>query len=139
VLIDQFVISTVESSYGSQLESLEELNRFSSETPPIIFADIPLSREVLDEVIRIKIENQIPEVAQIQLYQPPSMFVTGLKNRQEFFLTLLGLSTALAGFESWLEANQKQAADVLLAPFNGRYGRVWLLFDQNAKYLDYFE
>jgi len=139
VLIDQFVISTVESSYGSQLESLEELNRFSSETPPIIFADIPLSREVLDEVIRIKIENQIPEVAQIQLYQPPSMFVTGLKNRQEFFLTLLGFSTALAGFESWLEANQKQAADVLLAPFNGRYGRVWLLFDQNAKYLDYFE
>ena len=139
VLIDQFVVSTVESSFGSQLESLEELNRFSSETPPIIFADIPLSREALDEVIRIKIENQIPEVAQIQLYQPPSMFVAGLENLQEFNFTLLGKSTATAGFESWLEANHKQRADILVAPFNGRYGRVWLLFDRNGRYLDYFK
>jgi hypothetical protein len=139
ILIDQFVVSTVESSFGSQLKSLEELNQFSPETPPIIFADMPLSRDALDEVMRIKAENRIPEVAQIQLYQPPSMFLTGLQNQQNLFLGLLEKSDLTVEFESWLQANQKQWADILVAPFSGRYGRVWLLFDRNAKYLDYIE
>ena len=78
VLVDQFVLSTVADSYGSQLNSLEELKQYSSETPPIIFADMEPTREALDKVMRIKIEDQVPEASQVHLYQPPSLLPKGL-------------------------------------------------------------
>jgi hypothetical protein len=49
----------------------------------------------------------------------------------------LAKSAAKKDYEQWLTQNQKQSDDVLVAPFNGRYGRVWLVFDENGKYLDY--
>ncbi len=42
-------------------------------------------------------------------------------------------------YDQWLEQNQKSPDEVLLGVFNGRYGRIWLVFDSNAKYLDYFK
>ena len=41
--------------------------------------------------------------------------------------------------EQWLEQNNKQQSEILIAPFNGRYGMVWLIFDQEAKYQDYLK
>jgi hypothetical protein len=137
VVIDEFVISVIESDYGSQLGSLEELKQFSPESPPIIYADIPLSREALDEITRIKMEDKIVEHAQIQLYQPHPMLAIGLQNRQQSYRSRLAKSAANKDYEQWLTQNQKQSDDVLVAPFNGRYGRVWLVFDNNGRYLDY--
>jgi len=137
VLIDQFMLGTVESSYGSQLKSIDELRQFSSETPPIIFADMPPTREALDEVMRIKIEDGVPEVAQIHLYQPPAMLQQGLQDRQANYMPLLDQFGASERMKQWLQANQKQQEEVLIAPFNGRYGLIWLIFDADATYLDY--
>jgi hypothetical protein len=137
VLIDQFMVGTVQSSYGSQLESLDDLNQFSSETPPVIYADMAQTREALDEVMRIKIEEGVPESAQIHLYQPPAMLQKGLQERQPGYLGLLENLGVKAKWERWLETNQKQQEDVLIAPFNGRYGLIWLIFDADATYLDY--
>ena len=137
VVIDEFVISVIESDYGSQLGSLDELKQFSPESPSIIYVDIPLSREALDEITRIKIEDKIAEHAQIQLYQPHPMLVIGFQNRQQSYRSRLGKSAAKEDYEQWLTQNQKQSDDVLVEPFNGRYGRVWLVFDNNGKYLDY--
>ena len=137
VLIDQFMLGTIESSYGSQLESLDYLNQFSSETPPIIFADMLQTREALDEVLRIKFEDGVPESAQVHLYQPPAMLQKGLQERQSNYLPLLEKFGASERMKQWLQTNQKQQEDVLIAPFNGRYGLIWLIFDAEATYLDY--
>ena len=137
VLIDQFMLGTIESSYGSQLESLDDLNQFSSETPPVIFADMPHTLEALDEVMRIKNEDGVPEAAQIHLYQPQATLQKGLRSRQPGYLPLLEEWGAKAKLERWLAAHQKQQEDVLIAPFNGRYGLIWLIFDEDATYLDY--
>jgi hypothetical protein len=32
----------------------------------------------------------------------------------------------------------KSEDEVLIARFNGRYGSVWLVFDLDGRYLDYF-
>ncbi|RLA06551.1 MAG: hypothetical protein DRQ59_15000 [Gammaproteobacteria bacterium] len=137
VLIDQFMVGTIESSYGSQLESLDELNQFSPETPPIIFADLLQTREALDEVLRIKFEDGVTESAQVHLYQSPAMLQKGLQERQSNYLPLLEKFGASERMKQWLQTNQKQQEDVLIAPFNGRYGLIWLIFDAEATYLDY--
>jgi hypothetical protein len=137
VLIDQFMVGTVQSSYGSQLESLDDLKQFSSETPPIIYANMLQTREALDEVMRIKIEDDVPESAQIHLYQPPAMLQKGLQERQPGYFGLLEKLGVKVKWEQWLETNHKQQEDVLIAPFNGRYGLIWLIFDADATYLDY--
>lgn len=139
VLIDQFVMSTVADSYGSQLDSLEELKRYSSATPPIIFADMELTREALDKMMRIKVEDQIQEASMVHLYQPPSMLVKGLESRQQGYLGLIDQWGAKDMLEQWLEQNNKRQAEILIAPFNGRYGMVWLIFDQEAEYQDYLK
>jgi len=137
VLIDQFMVGNIASSYDSQLESLDDLNQFSSASPPIIFADMLPTREALDEVLRIKIEDGVPESAQVHLYQPPAMLQMGLQERQSGYLGLLEDWGAKVKWEQWLETNQKRQEDVLIAPFNGRYGLIWLIFDADATYLDY--
>ncbi len=137
VLIDQFVLSTVASSYGTQLESLDELQQYSSETPPFIYADMPQTQEALDELMRKKFKDQIPEASQVQLYQPPSMLPKGLQMRQADYSRLLGEVGAFEKLEAWLQQRQMQRENVLVAPFNGRYGLIWLIFDQKAKYLGY--
>ena len=139
VLIDQFMVSTVAESYGSQLESVGELGQFSSETPPIIFANMKLTQEALDQVMRIKTEDKVPETSQLHLYQPSSMLVKGLESRQQTYLGLIekwGVSETL---EQWLKHRNEQQSEILIAPFKGRYGLVWLIFDREAKYLGYLE
>lgn len=139
VLADEFFIPAVEGDYGSQLNSVVDLEKFSAETPPIIWSDIPLDREILDEVMRIKFEDKIVEYAQIQLYQPAEKLLTGLQKRQINTMTILELSGAKQRYDEWLEKNQKKPDEVLLGVFNGRYGRIWLVFDSTAKYVDYFK
>jgi hypothetical protein len=82
-------------------------------------------------------EDKIPEQAQIQLYRPQSMLVLGLENRQQSYLQRLQKSDAKQDYRQWLAQNQKQPEDILVAPFNGRYGWIWLLFDKEGKYVDY--
>jgi len=137
VLIDQFMVGNIESSYDSQLNSLDDLKQFSSETPPIIFADMPPTREALDKVLHIKLVDGVSEAAQIHLYQPPAMLQKGLQDRQANYLPLLEKFGASERMKQWLQTNQKQLEDILIAPFNGRYGLIWLIFDRDATYLDY--
>ena len=138
VVFDDFAIPAIASDYGSQIDSLDELKRFSTETPPIIFSEIPLDREILDEVVRIKFEDKINEYAQIQLYQPKSGLAAGLQKRRSMYLGLIDQAGQTDRYQQWLKENQKDQSEILVALFNGRYGRLWLVFDQEANYIGYF-
>jgi hypothetical protein len=41
-------------------------------------------------------------------------------------------------FDAWLEQQGQSEDEVLVAPFDGRYGRVYLVFDLEGKYQNYF-
>ena len=139
VLADEFFIPAIQSDYGSQLKSIDELEKFSAETPPIIWSEIAIDRAVLDEVMRIKFEQNIIEHAQVQLYQPIEKLAFGLQKRQINTMKILELSGAEQRYDEWLKQNNKKSDQVLLGVFNGRYGRIWLIFDNTGKYIDYFK
>jgi hypothetical protein len=138
VLIDEFVISAVEEHYGNSLESTDQLTQFSQEHPPIIFADMPKTREGIAETMRIKIEDRILDHAQIRLYRPQSEFKDALDKLQPRFFRWLELADGYGRYEAWLALNQRSKEEVLIAKFGGRYGVAWLVFDREGKYLSYF-
>jgi hypothetical protein len=138
VLIDEFVLSTIEENYAGKLESVSDLKQFSDEHPPIIYSDLPTSMEELDEITRIKLEERVVEHAQLQLYRGREELGRALQRRQIQFVGQLDQYQDREGFDSWLKLNQRAAEEVLIARFSGRYGSVWLVFDPNGKYLSYF-
>ncbi len=138
VLIDEFVISAIMGNYRDSLSSEDILKQYSDEKPPIIYAHLALNREALAEVNRIKVEEKIVEHAQLNLYQPKSEFKNALKERQEVFYDRMKFYKATDKFENWLQQNQKTKEEILIVRFGGRYGVVWLVFDQDGKYLSYF-
>jgi hypothetical protein len=138
VFFDSFVISSTMEQYAGTLESASDLERFSDEKPPIIFADIPMTHEALDEVRRIKLEEKVLEHAQLQLYRSRAELATALKERQEQVLERLKLTEVEQAFDDWLQQNGKSKDKVLIERFPGRYGSAWLVFDLDAKYLGYF-
>lgn len=138
VLIDEYVISAIEENYGGKLEDVNELKRYSDEHPPIIYSDIPLSQEGIAEMHRTKIEQGILENAQMQYYRPQSELKDALRARQHIFYDRLDHFAARPGLEAWLQENGKAADEILIARLSGRYGRAWLVFDTDGKYLSYF-
>ncbi len=139
VLIDDFVVSAIGDQYKDGIDSVDELRQYSDEVPPIIFAEMPTKREGLDEVQRVKIENKILEHAQVNLYAPKEKLKDALKQRQVRFGERLDFHKARERYEAWLQQNGKSPDEVLIAPFDARYGRVWLVFETDGKYLSYFE
>lgn len=139
VLSGETFISAVESDYGMQLDSISGLDQYSVETPPIIWSDMSVDQTVLDEMNRTKQAEKIEEYAQIQLYQPAEKLLSGLQQTQIYVDTILALSGGGQRYDQWLDQNQKKSSEVLLGIFNGRYGRIWLVFDSSAKYIGYFE
>lgn len=138
VLSGDFFSSVLERDFGSQLGSMSELEKYSTDKPPIIWSHIPLDRAALDEVLKIKIRDNIIEYAQVQLYQPAEKLLVALQQRQINTLTILALSGAQQRYDEWLEQNQKTPDQVLLGVFKGRYGQIWLVFDSTAKYIGHF-
>jgi hypothetical protein len=138
VMIDEFVVSAVMEHYGGKLESSDQLKQYSDENPPVILAAMPLEKEAIAEVIRIKREDGVLEHAQLQLYQTRSGLVAALKSRQILYMSRLDSRQQRGRFDAWLEQQDQSVDEILIAPFDGRYGRVWLVFDLDGKYLDYF-
>lgn len=139
VLIDDFVVTATMGQYKDSIGSADELHQYSDELPPIIFADVPATREGIDEVQRIKFDEGILEHAQVHIYAPKEKFRDALQRRQVNFNARLDIHKARDRYENWLERNGKSAEDVLIAPLDARYGRVWLVFDTDGKYMTYFE
>ena len=138
VLIDDFVLSTIEENYAGKLNSMDDLSQYSDEHPPIIYSDLPTTMEALQEVTRIKLEEKVVEHAQLQLYRGRAELGRALQQRQIKFVGLLDKYGDRDRFDSWLKLNQRAAEEVLIARFNGRYDSVWLVFDPDGKYLSYF-
>ena len=138
VLIDEFMVPAIMENYGGKLDSVEQLKQYSDEKPPIIYARLPMDPEKLAEINRIKIEEKVLEIAQLQLYRPHSELVEALRDNQPLFTRRLDELGHRAGYENWLRKHDKTADEVMIALFDGRYGRVWLVFDRNGKYLSYF-
>ena len=138
VVIDQFVYSAIMEQYAGTLASANELQRFSDETPPIIYSDFPLDREGIDEVQRIKIVDKVLEIAQLHLYRTRTELLAALQTRQLAAQELLdkdGLKQTLA---DWLQENGKTMDEVLILRFSGRYDNAWLIFDLEGRLAGYF-
>ena len=135
---NEYVFSTTMEQYVGTLESPDQLRQYSDETPPIIYSFIPLDKEVIAEVNRRRFEDNVVEHAQIQLYRPKAEMVVALRERQSSLLGRLQRTGSEAAFDEWLELNGKTRDEVLLERFLGRYKIVWLVFDADGKYLDYF-
>jgi len=138
VLIDDFMVSATMEHYGGKLESSADLERFSDEKPPIIYSDFPMTREGLDEVQRVKIEEKVLEHAQTRLYRSRADLLRALQRRQLLAQQRLDKNGARPAYEQWLEENGKSADEVLIERFTGRYGWAWLVFDLDGKYIGYF-
>ena len=116
----------------------QTLQEYSDARPPIIYAEIPRDREGLDKVQRIKLDDKVLEHAQIWLYQPPEALAPALRQRQMLYAQMLDKFERRDDYEAWLREHGKREDEVLIAPFNGRYGRIWLVFDVDGNYLSYF-
>lgn len=138
VMIDDFVVGSTMEHYGGKLESADQLKQYSDEKPPIIYAEIPLDKDVLAEINRIKIEEKVLENAQMDLYKTGAELTAALKSKQVMFMTRLDEHEQRDQYEAWLKQHGKSEDEVLIARFNGRYGSVWLVFDLDGRYLDYF-
>jgi len=138
VVIDQFVVSSTMEYYGETLSSSSELARFSDEKPPIVYSDFPLDREGIDEVMRIKLEDKVLEHAQINLYRGRAELKTALQQRQLRYFESLDSEQSREMLDHWLEQNKKSIEEILIVKFQGRYGKAWLVFDEEARYLGYF-
>ena len=138
VIIDEFVVSAIKEQYKDSIDSADELRQFSDELPPIIYADMPTTAEGIAEVQQIKFEKKILEHAQINLYAPREKFADALKQRQVRFSQRLDFHKARKRYEAYLQRSGKSADEILIAPFDARYGRVWLIFDLDGKLIDYF-
>jgi len=138
VLLDEFVVPATMEHYGGTLDSASQLSKYSDEKPPIIYAKLPLDEARLKEINRIKIEDKVLEDAQMQLYRPQSELRAALVELQPVFNRRLDDYGSRGAFDNWLEAHGKSADEVLIAPFDGRYGKAWLVFDRQGKYLSYF-
>jgi len=137
VVIDEFVIPATMEQYAGKLASPDQLKQYSDEKPPIISAVLPFERETLAEINRIKLEDGVLEHAQLQLYQTRSGLTAALKSNQVVYMSRMG-TLQRSRFDAWLEQQGQSEDEVLVAPFNGRYGRVWLVFDLEGKYFSYF-
>lgn len=138
VLIDEFAASAIMENYGGKLKSERDLQQYSDEIPPIIYAQAPDTQEALAEVQRIGIEENVIAHAQLNLYQPKSEFKNFLKQQQILFFDRMEFYRETEQFNNWLQQNQKTREEVLLARFSGRYGVAWLVFDLEGRYLSYF-
>lgn len=138
VVIDEFVIGATMEHYGGKLESTDQLKQYSDEKPPIIFADLPLDQEVIAEINRIKFEEKILDHAQMQLYKTRTELAAALKSNKGVYMSRLDYYKHRDRYEAWLKQHGKSEDEILIARFEGRYGKVWLVFDLEGKYLDYF-
>ncbi len=138
VMLDEFVVSSVKADYGSTLESLDQLSRYSDEKPPVIYAEMPDNQEDLARLLEIKTEQGISERAQIGLYREKPEFKSALQAKQLLFTQRIDDYEARDKYDAWLAEQGKSADEVLIAPFQGRYGQAWLVFDLDANYLSYF-
>jgi hypothetical protein len=138
VVIDEFVVGTTMKHYGGKPESTDQLKQYSDEKPPIIFADLPLDKEVLAEVHRIKFEEKILDHAQMQLYKTRTELAAALKSNQLMYMSRLDHYKHRDRYEAWLKQQGKPEDEILIARFDGRYGTVWLVFDLDGRYINYF-
>lgn len=138
VLYDEYVVTAIDEHYADSLSSEDVLRQYSDEQPPIIYARLDQTREAIDEILRIKNEDKVLEHAQIHLYQPRSELAKVLRKRQPRIIERLDHFKANDSFEDWLRQNQESRENVMILRFTGRYGAVWLVFDQDGKNLGYF-
>ncbi len=138
VMIPEFVVSATMEHYGDSLTSASDLYRYSDERPPIIYSDFPMTREGIEEIQRIMNEEDVLAHAQTGLYRPQSELAAALQKRQAPALHLLEEKGLQQIFTDWLQQNGKTEEEVLIERFMGRYGNVWLIFDLDGEYIDYF-
>jgi hypothetical protein len=138
VLIDEFMVPATFETYGNQLKSSDELRQYSPESPPIIYAHFPMTTEAINQIHKFKVEQKIVEHAQVHLYKKFDSFLEALKQKQLLFNQRLDERKKRGDFEQWLKLNEKQIESVLIAPFSGRYGMKWLVFNQQGRTIGYF-
>ena len=141
VMLQNFVMPVTTVEYGDRLTSLDQLHEFSPEKPPIIYAKVPQDANTDNRLqnLALDLEGQIKNRSVLAYYQPANALAPALRARQPKVLKSLQASGLEANFDAWLQANDRSRDSVMLEMFAGRYGTAWLVFDQQGRYLDYFE
>lgn len=136
VLLDQVLYPLTAKDWQGPLNDPKQLQRYAiGEQLPLVYAHIPLDREVLDEVNRQTNELGIPVYAQTHLYQAPQAIpdaMNGIDFEQTQDPNWLDL------YQAWLEENALEMGQVRVIPMRSRYQRSYQVFDRAGHWLGGF-
>ena len=138
VLISEYMFAGTIDQFGGKLESASDLYQYSDERPPLVFADLKIHEATLEELSELKLWESVLEYLQLPSKNTRSEFAVALKDRQRMFSDQLDSLRARGAYEAWLQQNEKDADEVMIARIAGRHGEAWLVFDLDGKYLSYF-
>jgi len=120
-------------SFKEQGISLNELNRFSEERPPLIHAHRPTDVETLQEVLRLSTEENLAPFEQQHLYR------SFKENRDDVFVHQLNIGKVVSyneamekELDTFLAKSGNEGEDYIYMPLNARYHNVILIFSKEG-------
>lgn len=120
-------------SFKEQGISLEQLNQFSDERPPLIHAHRSTDIETLHEILRLSTEEMLAPFEQFQLYRPFKA------NRDEIFAYSIDIEAVITHngkmkdeLENFLLKTKGKIEDYRYMPLNARYHNVVLIFSKDG-------
>jgi hypothetical protein len=123
-------------SFKEQGISLKELNQFSAEKPPLIYAHQSTDIETLHEIIRLSTEEKLAPFEQFHLYRSFE------ENKDEAFLYQINIEKIISSntkmkkeLEFFLAKSEGRMDDYIYMPLNARYHNVILIFSKDGDVL----
>ena len=120
-------------SFKAQNISIEKLNQFSEETPPLIHANLPADPVKLQEILNIVNEKKLAPFEQFQLYH------SFKDNKDEIFLQQINIDEIISfnkdmkkELSDFLEKTKSKKDDYIYMPLNARYHNVILIFSREG-------
>lgn len=116
----------------------DDLNKFSEQTPALIYAQKPDTESGLIKIAEITAQKQIPPHHQIELYRPLNQHFNALVSQQVDIAKIIANDANIkAKLNAILAANKRQMADYYYFSLRSKYRYIILLFSQQGQWLDY--
>ena len=112
----------------------------SAERPPLVYAAVPESGEVLDRVRRMSESSGLMPHNHPELHQPLAPNLSQVAARQENVAWLAAPRPHFdAELRTFIYARGARLEDYVYVPFSGRYGRVIFVLNQEARLIGVLE
>lgn len=116
----------------------EDLNKFSEQTPALIYAQKPDTVSGLTKMAEMTTKQQIPPHHQIELYRPLKQYFSVLTDQQVDIGKIIANDANIkAKLNAILAANKRKIADYYYFSLRSKYRYIILLFNQQGQWLDY--